>query len=195
MAINLQKLKEHETEAKKAISLLKLDDVQARVVQVWDLSGSIHQVFKKKTAHSAMLRLYAAMKQFDDNQELDSYIFSTQFARLPEVTMSNFETYVDKEILYKFEGSYAKYRQNLIADLSGKIDRIKPKTSSGFLGFGKKTSALSPADAANLSELQAQLNEIQSVKVNKSMKIFQDNNEVDVMNEIVRYYTKENPSK
>lgn len=195
MAINLQKLKEHEIEAKKTISLLKLDDVQARVVQVWDLSGSIRPVFTSKTAHSAMLRLYAAMKQFDDNQELDSYIFSDQFARLPEVKMANFEDYVDREILYKFESTYSNYRQGTINNLTNQIERLKPKTTGGFLGFGKKTIASSPADTAKLNELQAQLRDIQGIKVNKSMEIFRGNNEVDVMNEIVRYYTQKNPSK
>jgi hypothetical protein len=198
MAVDLgKKLEKHEMEARKVISLLKLEEIKARILAVTDTSGSIQNVLLRGTIQNALLRLFAVAKQFDDNNELDSYIFSSGFARLPEITMENYKDYVEKEILLKFNGGYSDYRKQKTSGLKSQISSIEKSLqgTGGFLGFGKKKPTNAAELLEELNKLRLALGEIENVPVDTRMNIFQGNNEVGIMTEIVRYYTKENPSK
>lgn len=191
MTVNLSKLslEKDRTEAKKTISLLKLGPVQARVVGVFDGSGSIIDQYANGRASKLISKIFAVAGEFDDNQELDSYVFSSKFVRLPAITMENFETYVEDEILFKFEGGYRSYRHERSQKLKQLIDQQGGRKGIGsFFGFGKKN------EGSDVQKFKDELTRIQNTQVDRSFELFKDNNEVDIMNEIIEQYTKKDPS-
>lgn len=77
------------------ISLEKknINGVKARVVSVMDRSGSMQGLFKDGTVQDTMERIFPLALKFDDDGELDSYIFETGFTPLEPVTLNNYYNY------------------------------------------------------------------------------------------------------
>jgi hypothetical protein len=71
---------------------------------------------------------------FDDNGEVDSYLFDNHYIELPEnVTLKNVDGYINNKVIGKYKMGYTSYAPVLKAILK----KFK-KTSGGFLGFGGK---------------------------------------------------------
>jgi len=203
--VNLSKettisLRKHEDSFQQVVSLLKLNGIIARVVMVLDISGSMRNQYSDSTVDEILLRAFAVARKFDDNQCLDSYIFSNDFVRLPEISVHNLEGYIKREILYKFKGKYydflSKEKQYLQHELKQIEESLKPK--SGFFGFGKSKEQISATEKERLlqekQKVEDDLNLLQDSKLDKRMQIFGDNNEPRVMTDIVQRYTVEEPS-
>ena len=104
MSINLQK----ETAIKKlnlrkdTLDLVLKDkqiDYRARVAVVLDKSGSMRKLFKDGSVQAVLERLFPLALKFDDNEELDFWLFNDDFLRMPPVTFDNFHSYVESEIM------------------------------------------------------------------------------------------------
>lgn len=78
-----------------------LGGIKARVGVAMDYSGSMSGEFKSGLVQEVVERLLPIALKFDDNGELDMWLFENGMRRLPSVTMNNFYQYVDKEILAK----------------------------------------------------------------------------------------------
>lgn len=91
----------------KSLSKLSLDkgvdlnNHKARVCVAIDYSGSMRSMYKGGMVQSALTRLMPVALMFDDNCELDVWIFDTGFYRMESMTLDNFDTYVDDIILSK----------------------------------------------------------------------------------------------
>ena len=68
----------------------------ARVAVAMDYSGSMSGMFKSGMVQDVITRLLPIALKFDDNGELESWLFSEDYERLSSVTMSNYENYVKK---------------------------------------------------------------------------------------------------
>ena len=68
----------------------QLSNITSRVALVLDFSGSMRNLYKNGTVQSVIERIMPIAKQFDDNQELDLWIFENGFTRLGGVTKENF---------------------------------------------------------------------------------------------------------
>lgn len=66
----------------------------ARVALAMDYSGSMSNMFANGSVQDAITRLLPIALKFDDNSELESWLFSEGYERLAPVTASNYEKYV-----------------------------------------------------------------------------------------------------
>lgn len=91
---------------KSLISLEKKSGVsfdahRAKVAVVMDYSGSMNSMYRSGVVQSILTRLMPLALKFDDNGELDVWIFDDRFHRLYPMDISNFHTYVRDEITKK----------------------------------------------------------------------------------------------
>lgn len=78
---------------------------QARVAVVMDKSGSMDSNFYRGEDQAMLTRLLPLALKFDDNGELEVFVFDTRCQPInPSMTISNFETYVNTQIINKGYG-------------------------------------------------------------------------------------------
>src|SRR5690606_28089452 len=66
----------------------KLTGVSARVGVVLDISGSMRKLYKEGVVQDVVERVLAVASQFDDDGELDVWVYDNEFLRLPAATRS-----------------------------------------------------------------------------------------------------------
>ncbi|RLQ93230.1 vWA domain-containing protein [Falsibacillus albus] len=77
----------------------ELTKVTARVGLVLDITGSMRKLYKNGTVQKVVERILAVADQFDDDGELDVWVYDHEFSRLKPVTEKDFDGYVNREIL------------------------------------------------------------------------------------------------
>lgn len=109
---------------------------KAQVVLVLDRSGSMKHLYTNGTVQDTVERILPLGLAFDDNGEVDTYIFGSNYSKINSpITRQNLEGYVNTEINNKhsYDGD-TKYAPVLNAIK----DEFKPKKSGGLFGFGGK---------------------------------------------------------
>lgn len=103
--------------ANVCMGIPQLNGVQSRVALVLDYSGSMRSLYNNGTVQSIIERIMPIACQFDDNQELDLWIFENGFKRLGGITMANFYGYVQREIMqYRMGGTqYSPVMQDVFS--------------------------------------------------------------------------------
>ena len=130
--------------SKTVINLSKKADVdlsalRAKVVVVLDYSGSAKPLYKDGTVQETLMRLVPLGLTFDDNGDVDVYLFQDDYRHLDGMTMENYETYVHDVIEtsgYRFGGTqYAPVLNAIIngASHSEQVTQVK----RGFFGSTK----------------------------------------------------------
>lgn len=91
-----------------SISLRKnnMENVMARVAVVMDKSGSMSSLYNKGKVQDVLERLLPIAIKFDDNGELDMWLFSTSAKRTEGITENDFYQYVEREVLGKKENDF-----------------------------------------------------------------------------------------
>ena len=74
---------------------------KSRVAVVMDYSGSMSRKFRDGTVQAVLERLLPIAMQFDDNGEMEVWLFENGYRRLKNMTLENFYGYVQEEILNK----------------------------------------------------------------------------------------------
>lgn len=87
----------------KTISLEKpsLATQISRVAVAMDFSGSMRKMYQDGTVQAVLERLLPIAMKFDDNGEMELWIFDDSFRRMPNISLDNFYGYVEREILEK----------------------------------------------------------------------------------------------
>jgi ankyrin repeat protein len=90
-----------EREQKVSISLAKKTDEQivAQVSLILDVSGSMENMFYDGIVQNIIERIYPIASKFDDDKELDVWIFSNNQLKLQTATLNNYTNYVKNIIL------------------------------------------------------------------------------------------------
>lgn len=78
---------------------VKIGDQMARVALVMDYSGSMVDLYKNGDVQDTITRLLPIALKFDDNGELESWIFSTGYMKRPAITQNNYKDYAKKKIM------------------------------------------------------------------------------------------------
>lgn len=95
-----------------------LGSARARVVVALDYSGSMSLLYSKGTVQRTINRLVPLGLTFDDNGSIDMYLFQNDFMKLMDLTLSNYEYYVQHVIMtsgYRMGGtSYAPVLKAII---------------------------------------------------------------------------------
>lgn len=132
----------------------QLNGVKSRVALVLDYSGSMSRLYKNGTVQSVIERIIPIASKFDDNQELDLWIFENGFNRLGTITVNNFYSFVEREIMkYSMGGTnyspvmkdiYTKYIEEEPSDMPNYVifitdgDNSDKSTTTDFIKRASK---------------------------------------------------------
>ena len=99
--------KSSETLEKTIVDLTKRTGVDltkhvARVVVVLDISGSMDWQYRNGAVQAVLNRLLPLAMKFDDDGQLEVYLFDHEVWHIESMNIDNFEDYVKKVILKKF---------------------------------------------------------------------------------------------
>lgn len=89
--------------SKSIVNLSKKHEIDlgssiARVVVALDYSGSMSNLYSNGTVQRTLNKLVPMGLKFDDNGELEVYIFSNDYKYITTMTIDNYEDYVKKHI-------------------------------------------------------------------------------------------------
>ncbi|WKA60410.1 VWA domain-containing protein [Planococcus shenhongbingii] len=126
---------------KKAATIVlekkKLTGVSARVGVVLDISGSMRKLYNEGVVQDVVERVLAVASQFDDDGELDVWVYDNEFSRLPAATEATFMGYVEKNILSNT--GVHKFGRNdepkVMEDVIRKYTKQDPSDEPVFLVF------------------------------------------------------------
>lgn len=96
-------LERHLVRLKKE-SGIDLSRHRSRVFVVIDRSGSMARLYRSGAVQEVLTRLLPLALKFDDNGELEVYVFNNRCTQLAPMTLANYENYVQSEILSKGRG-------------------------------------------------------------------------------------------
>ncbi|ALS09904.1 hypothetical protein ABE82_26150 (plasmid) [Paenibacillus peoriae] len=165
MSIDLAKkhLIDLSKKANDVISKSGLGGQKAKVIAVFDVSGSMYDRYRSGEVQEAADRVLALAMQFDDDQELDVFAFDSDGHSIGVVSEQNFYQFVDKKVAQLVGGatSYAPVMNLILKSCGIKITEhnpVKPQ-KKGFMDrlFGKKEELQPESEQSNVSS--APLNE------------------------------------
>lgn len=84
-----------------------LDGLTSRVALILDYSGSMQSLYENGTVQEVIENILPLAMQFDDNGEMECWLFHDSFVRLPPVTLNNFYGYVKQNTAGKRMGGTA----------------------------------------------------------------------------------------
>lgn len=112
-----------------------LTGLTARVGVALDYSGSMGGLYRNGTVQAALERLYPIAEAWDDNGEMELWIFDNGFHRMPNISRENYYGYVDNVIMrsgYRMGGTcYAPVMQ----DITNKYTREEPAQLPNYIIF------------------------------------------------------------
>lgn len=77
---------------------------KARVFVVMDRSGSMQHLYTSGAVQDVLTRLLPLALRFDDNGELEVYVFNEDCDQMPSMNLQNYENYVQEMILSRNYG-------------------------------------------------------------------------------------------
>jgi hypothetical protein len=170
MAIELQKKVE---KVNIILTKKKVTNACVRVGAAFDVSGSMQDDYRSGTVQDAVDRIFALAYRFDDNGELENWIFSQQAWQIGPVNKDNIDGFVKREVIDAkisgmWQGTNYAPALNLIAKYYSNIEEktkevVKTKIvdiiPTGFMGkvkqlFGaKKTEEVSYTQTEKYEEV------------------------------------------
>jgi hypothetical protein len=112
-----------------------LSGLTARVAIVLDYSGSMSTLYRNGTIQATIERLYPIAESWDDNGEMELWIFSDGFYRLPNISRSNYYGYVEREIMNKGYRMAGTQYSPVIADVAKKYTEEEPAPLPDYIIF------------------------------------------------------------
>lgn len=107
----------------------------ARVALAMDYSGSMDELFDDGSVQRVITRLLPIALKFDDNGELESWLFSNYFERLKPVTIKNYENYVKKVMQKANLNMGGTYYAPVLSDMVTYYKDIEPSEVPAFIIF------------------------------------------------------------
>lgn len=112
----------------------ELSDLVSRVAVVLDFSGSMDRLYKNGTVQSVLERLFPIALQFDDNGEMEVWIFSDGFNRVGNISMDNYYGYVTERIYNRYRMGGTNYAP-VLADIRKKYINEEPAKLPNYVIF------------------------------------------------------------
>lgn len=122
-------LNQHKVNLEKTIndnSFNELKTHKAKVVVVLDYSGSMRPSYNSGSVQKVLTKLFPVSLKFDDDGELEVYLFSNGFKKLKNMNIENYSNYVSN-IIYKskFEMGGTEYYP-VIEEISNNLNKDIP---------------------------------------------------------------------
>ncbi len=95
--INL--VKEREQKVKISLEKKTKEQIITKVNFCIDVSGSMSAMFSSGLVQDILERIYPVASSFDDDKEMDMWLFSCSYRSLPVVKLDNFASYIQKEVV------------------------------------------------------------------------------------------------
>lgn len=130
--ISLEKLNLKKEEVLTLKKKLGIEGQKAQVVLALDYSGSMGSLYRSGTVQEVVEKLMPIAMAFDDNQEIDFYLFTNSYRKMKNITLQNLVGYVSSFFNASDLGatSYAPVLQAIVDDFTTK--------KGGLLGLSKK---------------------------------------------------------
>ena len=107
----------------------------ARVVFVLDHSGSMRQMYKDGTVQDVLERIFPIAMHFDDNAEMEFYLFDSNFRELIPVNYSSIDGYVQRVILSRNDHFGGTMYAPVIKEITDRYTKREPAAISTFVIF------------------------------------------------------------
>ena len=146
----------------KVLALSKkagLEGQKAQIVLSLDFSGSMSHLYHSGKVQELVERILPVGMAFDDNGEVDFYLFHHGYIKVPEnLTEGNIAGFINSKVIKKYDMGATNYAPiiNKIVDDFAIRDGSETETytetvekSSGFLGLGKKTETVTKTRTIN----------------------------------------------
>lgn len=125
---------------------------KARVFVVLDISGSMSYLIHNGTVQNTLTRLLPLALKFDNNGELECYVFNNSYARLEPIALRNYDDYVKNIILPNYYPSGGtSYAPVLNATLEDYDDDSELPAFGIFITDGENNDALATNDVIRKS--------------------------------------------
>jgi hypothetical protein len=110
-------------------------NTKARVAVALDFSGSMSRLYKDGSVQAVIERLLPIAVQFDDNGEMELWLFDNGYKRMPNISLNNYYGYIKREILdkgYRMGGTcYAP----VMKDIANKYIKEEPMPIADYVIF------------------------------------------------------------
>lgn len=107
----------------------------ARVALAMDYSGSMNRLYYNGSVQNVITRLLPIALKFDDNGELESWLFSNQEERLSAVNVNNYENYVQKVMMKARMSMGGTNYAPALKDMVKYYKDIEPSSVPAFIIF------------------------------------------------------------
>ena len=107
----------------------------ARVAVAMDYSGSMSNLFYNGSVQDVITRILPIALRFDDNGELESWLFSNDFDRLDAVTINNYKNYVRKVMMKSGMSMGGTCYAPVLRDMITYYKDVEPSSIPSFIIF------------------------------------------------------------
>lgn len=107
----------------------------ARVALAMDYSGSMSELFNNGSVQDTITRLLPIALKFDDNGELESWLFSNSMKRLEAVDINNYKNYVRKVMMRSGMSMGGTSYAPVLKDIVSYYKDIEPSEIPAFIIF------------------------------------------------------------
>lgn len=112
-----------------------LKDLTARVAVVLDYSGSMESEYKRGNMQTLLDRLLPLAMKFDDNGELDLWLFHNEAIRLDGIREDNFYDYINRSGILRQYRMYGTEYAPVMEDVVEKYIREEPSQYPNLVIF------------------------------------------------------------
>lgn len=111
-----------------------LQTTKSRVALCLDFSGSMRDEYNDGTVQSIVERMLPLAMQFDDNGEMELWIFENGFKRLDTINLSNYYGYIKDNVIGKYNMGGTNYSP-VIRDVAKLYIEEEPQTIPNYVIF------------------------------------------------------------
>ena len=130
-----RKLSLRKESVSKAVLNKKIGIDTARVVFVLDHSGSMRKMYKDGTVQDVLERIFPLAMFFDDNSEMEFYLFDSVFIELRSVNVQNLDGYVENIILSRNDHFGGTCYAPIMEEIIERYTRREPSNTPTFVIF------------------------------------------------------------
>lgn len=134
----------------------QLNGLTAKVAVVFDYSGSMESEYKHGDVQALLDRLLPIAMQFDDNGELDIWLFHNEAIRLDGIREENFYNYINNSKILKKYRMYGTEYAPVMKDVVKKYVKEEPSNYPTLVIFITDGDCQDCREAKQMMKLSAQ---------------------------------------
>lgn len=109
-------------------------DTKSRVALVLDYSWSMSRLYSNGSVQAVIEKILPLAMNFDDNGEMELWIFDDKFHRLDNISLSNYYGYVEKNIIHKYSMGGTQFTP-VMADIKSRYINEEPQKLPNYIIF------------------------------------------------------------